>query len=89
MCSSDLVVEAFARAAGTVAKVSAVPHIAITLGGLAVPLFRELKETWYQFAAPWTTDSTVTETELGLRATPLDAGAAATVNWWRSQAAGH
>ena len=80
------VVEAFARAAGTEAKVSAVPRIVITLGGLAVPLFRELKETWYQFAEPWTTDSSLTESELGLRATPLDIGAIATVDWWRSQA---
>ena len=83
------VVEAFARAAGTEAKVSAAPRIAITLGGLFVPLLRELKETWYQFAEPWTTDSTVTEAELGLTATPLSVGAAATVEWWRSQAAGH
>jgi nucleoside-diphosphate-sugar epimerase len=65
--------------------VSALPRIAITLGGIAVPLFRELKETWYQFAEPWTTDSSVTESELGLKATPLDDGAAATVDWWRTQ----
>jgi nucleoside-diphosphate-sugar epimerase len=79
------VVEALARAAGTKARVSAVPHIAITLGGLVVPLFRELKETWYQFADPWTTDSTVTESELGVAPTSLDDGATATVAWWRAQ----
>jgi nucleoside-diphosphate-sugar epimerase len=79
------IVEAFARASGTTAKVSAVPRAAITVGGLVVPLFRELKETWYQFAEPWSTDSSVTESELGLRATPLDDGAAATVAWWRAQ----
>lgn len=78
------VVEAFARAAGTTVKVSAVPRIAITVGGLVVPLFRELKETWYQFTEPWTTDSTRTETELGVAPTSLDEGAAATVAWWRS-----
>lgn len=79
------VVEALARAAGTKAKVSAVPHIAITLGGLVVPLFRELKETWYQFTEPWTTDSSVTESELGLAPTSLDDGATATVAWWRAE----
>jgi nucleoside-diphosphate-sugar epimerase len=79
------VVEALARAAGTEAKVSTVPRLAITLGGLVVPLFRELQETWYQFAEPWTTDSSVTEAELGLKATPLADGAAATVDWWRTQ----
>lgn len=79
------VVDAFAQAAGTTARVSAVPRIAITVGGVVVPLFRELKETWYQFAEPWTTDSTRTERELGIRATPLVEGAIATVEWWRSR----
>lgn len=78
------VVTAFARAAGVEARVSAVPRLVIAAGGVVVPVFRELRETWYQFAEPWTTDSTRTETELGLRATPLDVGAAATVAWWRS-----
>ncbi len=80
-------VEAFARAAGTQAKVSALPWIAITVGGIAVPMIRELKETWYQFAEPFITDSTRTENELEVRATSIDDGAAATVAWWRSQSA--
>lgn len=79
------IVEAFARAAGRTAKVSAVPHIAITVGGVVVPLFREVKETWYQFAEPWTTDSARTEAALGVAPTPLDEGAAATVAWWRTR----
>lgn len=79
-----MVVEEFARAAGSQARISTVPRMAITMGGLAIPLMRELKETWYQFAEPWTTDSTKTETELGVSATPLADGAAATVAWWRS-----
>jgi len=79
------IVEAFARSAGTTARVSAVPRLATTLGGVVVPLLRELRETWYQFDEPWTTDSTRTETELGVRATPLADGAAATVAWWRSR----
>ncbi len=79
------IVEAFSRAAGTSTKVSTVPRAAITVGGLVVPLLRELKETLYQFAEPWTTDSTRTETELGVAPTALAEGAAATVAWWRSQ----
>ena len=79
------IIEAFARAAGTTAKVSAIPRAAITVGGIFIPLMRELKETWHQFAEPWTTDSTRTETELDVRATPLSDGAAATVAWWRSR----
>lgn len=81
------IVEAFARAAGTRAQVSTVPRLAITLGGLVVPLFRELKETWYQFTEPWTTDSTRSEKELSVHATPLAEGAAATIEWWRTRRA--
>lgn len=61
---------------------------AIALGGLVVPLFRELRETWYQFGEPWTTDSTRTEAALGVRATPLAEGAEVTVAWWRSRVDG-
>ena len=78
-------VDALAAAAGTTVKVTAVPKPALTALGLVVPMMRELKETWYQFAEPWVTDSTLTEQTFGLRATSLADGAAATVAWWRSQ----
>ncbi len=79
-------IDAFARAAGTTAKVAAVPKVALSLLGVASPMMRELKETWYQWAEPWVTDSSLTEQTFGLRATPLDDGAAATVAWWRQRA---
>ncbi len=78
-------VQAFAKAAGTTVKVTAVPKLALSALGLFVPMMRELKETWYQFAEPWVTDSTLTEQTFGLTATPLEDGAAATVAWWRNQ----
>ncbi len=78
-------VQAFANAAGTTVKVTAVPKLALSALGLFVPMMRELKETWYQFAEPWVTDSTLTEQTFGLRATPLEEGAAATVEWWRGR----
>ena len=79
------VVEAFAAAAGTTAKVGAVPKAALSVLGLFSPMMKGLKETWYQFAEPWTTDSSLTEQTFGLTATPLAEGAAATVAWWRAQ----
>lgn len=78
-------VEAFAHAAGTTAKVGAVPKIALSVLGVAVPMMRELKETWHQWADPWVTDSTLTEQTFGLHATPLEEGVAATVAWWRQR----
>ena len=78
-------VAALARAAGTSSKATAVPKIALNVAGLFSPMMRGLKETWYQFAEPWITDSTLTEQTFGLTATPLEEGAAATVAWWRSR----
>lgn len=81
------VVQAFAAAAGTTAKVGTVPRAALSLLGVFSPTMAELKETWYQFAEPWVTDSTLTEQTFGLRATPLAEGAPATVAWWRARPA--
>lgn len=73
-----------AEAAGTNVKVSAIPRLVLSGLGMFVPMMRELKETWYQFAEPFVTDSTLTETTFGLSATPLDAVCAATIAWWRT-----
>ena len=81
-------VEAFAAAAGTTAKVSAVPKFALKVLGLFSPMMKGLQETWYQFAEPWVTDSTLTEQTFGLQATPLADGAAATVAWWQAKGSG-
>lgn len=83
--SQRQIVEALARAAGTQAKVGAVPKAALSVLGVFAPMMRELKETWYQFEQPWITDSTLTETTFGLAATPLDEAAATTVAWWRDR----
>ena len=76
-----------AKAAGTTVKVSAVPKVVLSALGVFVPMMRELKETWYQFDQPFVTDSTLTEATFGLSATPLDEACAATVAWWRTNAA--
>ncbi len=78
-------VAAFAHAAGTRVRVSTAPRAAITVGGMFVPAMRELRETWHQFVHPWVTDATRTEAALGISATPIEEGAAATVGWWRSR----
>ena len=80
-------VDALARAAGTTVKVAALPASALRVLGLVVPMIRELRETAYQFGRPFIADSTHTEQTFGLRATPLDEGAAATVAWWRTHGA--
>ena len=78
-------IAAFARAAGTTVKVSAVPKVALSALGLFVPMMRELKETWYQFDQPWISDSTLTESTFGLGATPLDQACTETVQWCKQR----
>jgi nucleoside-diphosphate-sugar epimerase len=74
-----------ARAAGSKATATAVPKAALHVLGLVNPMMKGLLETWYQFAEPWTTDSTLTEQTFGLTATGMEEGAAATVEWWRAR----
>jgi nucleoside-diphosphate-sugar epimerase len=81
-------VQALAAAAGTSVQVGTVPKAVVKAMGLFVPPMRGLTETWYQFAEPWVTDSTLTEQTFGLTATPLAEGASATVAWWRGREAG-
>lgn len=78
-------VAALAAAAGTTVKVTRVPWPLVQLLGVASPVMRELRETRYQFDRPWVVDSSLTEATFGLRATPLDEAAAATVAWWRDR----
>jgi len=78
-------VAALASAAGTSATATTVPKAAVRALGLFNPMMKELMETWYQFAEPWITDSTLTEHTFGLIPTGFEEGAAATVNWWRAR----
>ena len=78
-------VRILAKAAGTNSTASTVPKFALTAIGVVNPTMRELKETWYQFAEPFVTDSALTEGAFGLTATSLEEAARATIAWWRAQ----
>ncbi|MBZ5733703.1 epimerase [Nocardioides sp. TRM66260-LWL] len=61
------------RAAGVApAVVRSWPRAMLTVGGLAVPFLREMRETVYQFERPYVLDSSAAERELGLTPTPWD-----------------
>jgi nucleoside-diphosphate-sugar epimerase len=53
-------------------KISAAPYALLWTAGLFSPMMRELRTTHYQFARPFTIDSTQTEHLLGLAPTPMD-----------------
>jgi len=54
------------------AKLTLVPYAVLWSMGLFSPMFRELRTTRYQFARPFTIDSSATERTLGIAPTPLE-----------------
>lgn len=78
--------EAFAAAAGArTPRVAGIPGWALRMMAAFSPGVRELAETLYQFEHPFVMDSRASEAAMGLRPTPLNEAAAATVDWWRNQ----
>jgi nucleoside-diphosphate-sugar epimerase len=77
-------VSILAAAAGTSSTATAIPKLALSALGLFNPTIRELGETWYQWAEPFVTDSSLTEQTFGLSATSLEDAARATIAWWRA-----
>ncbi|MCW2843447.1 MAG: Nucleoside-diphosphate-sugar epimerase [Nocardioides sp.] len=53
-------------------RVHGVPRAVLSVGGVAVPLLREMRETVYQFERPYVLDSSAITRELGLAPTPWD-----------------
>lgn len=75
--------EAFTRAAeAPEPKVGTLPGWLLRGAGVVSSDARELAEMVYQFEAPFVMDSSRTESLLGLKPTPLEEAAAATVQWW-------
>jgi nucleoside-diphosphate-sugar epimerase len=53
-------------------RITALPYPVLWSSGLANTFAREMRTTYYQWARPFTMDSTATEAAFGLSATPLD-----------------
>lgn len=80
------IVAGLCRAAGVpMVKARAMPSVALTIGGVFVPMLRELREVEYQFAAPFDLDSSDFAGTFGISATPLDQTFRETVEWFRSR----
>lgn len=70
-----------AEIAGVEARpVRVMPRAVVTIGGLIVPLLRELKETRHQFERPWELYGTAAQEHFGVRPTPLRDAVAATID---------
>jgi len=52
-----------------IGKVRSMPHVLLSVGGTVVPMLRELRETEYQFTAPYVLDSSDIERTFGLAPT--------------------
>ena len=80
------IVAGLCRAAGVpMVKARAMPSVALTIGGVFVPMLRELREVEYQFAAPFDLDSSDFTNTFGISATPLEQTYRETVEWFRTR----
>jgi nucleoside-diphosphate-sugar epimerase len=68
----DLAVRAAALVGAPSPRLARMPYPVLWLGGLTNPFVRELRETAYQFAAPYVMDSTAATTTLGIEPTSVD-----------------
>jgi len=66
-------------------KVGDIGPVTMRIGALFMPVARESLEMLYEFTEPFVVDSSAIEREFGLRATPLDEGMRATVEWFRQR----
>jgi nucleoside-diphosphate-sugar epimerase len=74
-------------AAGEGTQVQTIPRLALTVGGVFSPMLRELRETQYQFRAPFVSDSSKFEKAFGpFQVTPHREAVAATLEWFRASA---
>jgi nucleoside-diphosphate-sugar epimerase len=77
--------ERFCSLAGAPPARLAVYHpMALEVVGVFSPVVRELKETTYQFAAPFVVDSSVFTATFGSTPTPVDTGLEATIRFERA-----
>jgi nucleoside-diphosphate-sugar epimerase len=56
----------------SIGKVRSMPHLLLSVGGTFVPMLRELRETEYQFTAPYVLDSSEIQERFGLAPTPWE-----------------
>ena len=70
-------------AAGEGTQVQTIPRLALTFGGVFSPMLRELRETQYQFRAPFVSDSSKFEAAFGpFQVTPHAEAVRTTVAWY-------
>lgn len=75
-------------ALGRPVRAQVAPPWLLRLGGLAVPMLRELAAVSYQWTGPWVADHAAFDQMFGpLPITPLPEAVTATVDWWRVRAA--
>jgi len=63
-------------------KISALPRVAVSVGGWFSPMLRELWETRHQFERPFVLDSTAAQEKFGLAPTPWETQLQETIGWF-------
>jgi nucleoside-diphosphate-sugar epimerase len=75
------------KQAGLPPKLSTMGMLMMRIGGLFIPVAREMIEMMYEFNKPFVVDSSKIEKAFGLKATPVETGIAETLAWYRARQA--
>jgi hypothetical protein len=67
------------------ARLMRMPYPVLWAGGVFDPTARELRETQYQFTAPFVLDSSAAQARFGLRPTPYEDSVRQTIDGLRAQ----
>ncbi len=79
----DFITKAYEATEQSLKKIKASPRAIINIGGLIIPLLREVKEVSYQFYLDWEVDDSKFVKTFGWAATPIDVGLRETMKWYK------
>jgi nucleoside-diphosphate-sugar epimerase len=77
----DVATQVSAFAGVPTPKISALPRVAVSVGGWFSPMLRELWETRHQFERPFVLDSVAAQEKFGLAPTPWETQLRETIDW--------
>lgn len=77
----DVATQASALAGVPTPRISALPRVAVSVGGWFSPMLRELWETRHQFERPFVLDSGAAQEHFGLAPTPWETQLQETIGW--------
>ncbi|MHA2298235.1 MAG: NAD-dependent epimerase/dehydratase family protein [Candidatus Hodarchaeales archaeon] len=82
----DFITKAYEATDQIPQKIGSSPRVIVTIGGLIIPMLREVKEVSYQFYLDWEVDDSKFVNTFGWKATPTGEGLRETMKWYKEHA---